>query len=85
MTVGTVETPETVSSVSIVGPIPRIPSKPSKPDDLEATPIDWPVITSEEESVTVSVSVYIARTLASTIQLERSCDLHSVPEKEPEP
>ena len=45
---------EIVSSVKSVGPMPMIPSTPSKSSDVEATPMDCFVMTSEEESVTVS-------------------------------
>jgi len=52
VTVATVVVPETVSSVKSSGPIPMIPSTPSKPVDVEATPMDWFLMTKLEEIVT---------------------------------
>ena len=54
VTVGTELSPETVLLVRSTGPIPRMPSTSEKPVAVEATPIDWLVMTRSGPRVTVS-------------------------------
>lgn len=56
VTVGTGCWVESVPSVRSTGPIPRMPSTSLKPWAVDATPIDWFVITRSGARVTVSVT-----------------------------
>jgi hypothetical protein len=62
-----------------------MPSTPSKPSDVEATPIDWPLIARPVPRETVSVNSVPVRYAVSVRQLMTRKSTGTLPEKEPEP